>query len=149
LSDHRVQEKQNALEYICLDPERLRRDDQRLPGIIARDPFGKRVAHAHRTLQNADELALVALERGDFEPPRQFAGDRRAAADRRVRSDIEIDENKPAFFGCGGKEQLDQAVSPGLSAAAGPGRRTACEPVKDGSRRGWLGRQQGRHRGAR
>ena len=25
-----------------------------------------------------DELALIALERGDFEPPRQFAGDRRA-----------------------------------------------------------------------
>jgi len=38
------------------------------------------VTHAQRTFQNPDELALVALERSDFEPPRQFAGNGRAAA---------------------------------------------------------------------
>jgi hypothetical protein len=42
-------------------------------------------------------------------------------ADRRVRSDIEIDENEPAFFGRGGKNSSISLSRPAPAAAVPAG----------------------------
>ena len=116
LTDGRIEKKQNALKHIELHAYGLGGNDNRLTARVVGDLLGEVATDPKRALQDATEFAGIAFERGAFKPAYQLAGDRHKAASRPHGGDIEIDENKPAFFRGGQKEETCQVIPARLSA---------------------------------
>ncbi len=73
LSDGRIEEQQYTLDHGGGHAKRFGRDNYRLAGRIARDPFSQAAVDAKRALEDAAEFAGIVLQCCGLQPANDFA----------------------------------------------------------------------------